>query len=293
MTYNPDQMPAHIVTGDLFQYYHYRNEQSYAADGKEDNFYKMCFFLAGNASCRIEGRTYRLQPDDILLISSGDAHHTAVSNGASSYECITLSVNDDFFSHLKPISKDLTACFKDALQRNCRLFHPDEASIKKLRRACTSIEQELEGNAFGRHVLAYSSVIEILVLLNRAYFETLDTADEDVTESMLINQILIYINEHLSEPLTLETIAAQFFISKNHLSHQFKHFTGLSPYQYIMKKRLKTAYNMLCNGTTASSACEKCGFNDYSNFLKAFRREFGKNPSDLSKYRKINRQLSK
>ena len=187
MTYNPDHMPAHIVTGDLFQYYH------------------------------------------------------------------------------------------------CRLFRPDEASLERLRSACRCIEQELAGNAFGSHVLAYSSVIEILVLLNRAYFETMDTADEDITESTLINQILIYINGHLAEPMTLETIAAQFFISKNHLSHQFKRFTGLSPYQYIMKKRLKTAYSMLCSGISAYTACEKCGYNDYSNFQKAFRREFGKNPSDLMK----------
>ena len=47
----------------------------------------------------------------------------------------------------------------------------------------------------------------------------------------------------------------------------------------IMKKRLITARNLLRDGCTVMEACLQSGFNDYSNFLKAFKREFGKNPS--------------
>ena len=54
-------------------------------------------------------------------------------------------------------------------------------------------------------------------------------------------------------------------------------------YQYIMKKRLTVARNMLTLGTPVTTACIECGFNDYSNFLKAFKREFGCNPSNFIK----------
>ena len=40
---------------------------------------------------------------------------------------------------------------------------------------------------------------------------------------------------------------------------------------------------MLMYGKTVTEAYTECGFNDYSNFLKAFKREFGEKPSDFMK----------
>ena len=95
-----------------------------------------------------------------------------------------------------------------------------------------------------------------------------------------INQILLYINENLTEDLSLNLLSDRFYISKYYLNRQFKQFTGLSLYQYIMKKRLIVARNMLRGGSSVMDACLQCGFNDYSNFLKAFKREFGKLPKE-------------
>ena len=57
----------------------------------------------------------------------------------------------------------------------------------------------------------------------------------------------------------------------------------MSVYQYIMKKRLIISLNMLRRGVPVTNACLECGFNDYSNYLKAFKREFGKNPKEFLK----------
>ena len=127
--------------------------------------------------------------------------------------------------------------------------------------------------------MIYSSIIEILVLLSRAYYEIADSAHHSVTENQQINQIVSYINNHYNEDLNLEHLADQFYLSKYYLSHQFKQFTGLSLYQFIMKKRLTIARNMLMQGKTVTEAYTECGFNDYSNFLKVFKREFGEKPS--------------
>ena len=83
--------------------------------------------------------------------------------------------------------------------------------------------------------------------------------------------------------MSLDQLADRFYISKYYLSRQFKQFTGLSLYQYIMKKRLISARNMLRAGSPVMDACLCCGFGDYSNFLKAFKREFGQNPSKYSR----------
>ena len=119
--------------------------------------------------------------------------------------------------------------------------------------------------------------------VSRAYYDAPDSIQKDVTENEKINQVITYINENITADLTLDELAVRFFTSKYYLSRQFKQFTGLSLYQYIMKKRLIIARNLLRAGSSVMDSCFQCGFNDYSNFLKAFKREFGQNPGRYSK----------
>ncbi len=106
---------------------------------------------------------------------------------------------------------------------------------------------------------------------------------DDVTENETINQILLYINKNVTCDLSLDDLSERFRISKFYLCKQFKNYTGITVYQYIMKKRLMLSLGMLREGTPVTVACRECGFNDYSNYLKAFKREFGKNPKDFLK----------
>ncbi len=54
----------------------------------------------------------------------------------------------------------------------------------------------------------------------------------------LYEQLCFYIDEHLSEDLSLERLAAELFVSKYHIAHVFKDEIGISIHQYISKKRL-------------------------------------------------------
>lgn len=93
--------------------------------------------------------------------------------------------------------------------------------------------------------------------------------------------MVAYINENLAEDLTLDRLAEVCYISKSYLSHQFKQYTGLSIYQFIIKKRLTVARNMIQEGTPVTEACMTCGFSDYSNFHRSFKKEFGVSPKEF------------
>lgn len=274
---------SHITKNLFFDYQHCKLGQALSIDMHKHQFHEVYIFLAGDASYTIEGRTYKLRPNDILLIANGDIHCAVAAHSSSCYECIFLWVSDGFFRGLNSIGTNLLLCFRHAQQRGCQSFHPPKADMDKILEVCKEIEIERSENKFGSNIIFYSAVMELLVFLNRSYFESSGALYGEVYENDLVNQIITYINKHLTENLTLEQIAAHFYISKHYLSHQFKQFTGFSTYQYIVKKRLKIAYDLLLDGANAADACYQCGFNDYSNFLKAFRREFGKNPSNIKK----------
>ena len=93
-------------------------------------------------------------------------------------------------------------------------------------------------------------------------------------------EIIAYINDHLTEELSLELLSKRFYLSKPQLSRQFKQITGSSVWEFIMIKRLSKARQMLRTGEPAMRAAEQCGFHNYSVFFRAFRSRYGHSPQE-------------
>lgn len=144
----------------------------------------------------------------------------------------------------------------------------------------------------GSYTLVCACLFVFLAEVCRCCFDTPEFLREDVTESGKINGILEYINENLASDLSLDRIASRFYISKFYLSKPFKRFTGMSIYQYIIKKRVSISGEMLRNGATVTAAYLDGGFQDYSNYLKAFKREFHCNPREYVNLRREAREVS-
>lgn len=278
--YREEFNPIQTMTEKYFEYHHTYNESPPSVEFHQHPFYEIFFFLSGNVTYTIEGKSYKLRPGDILLTNSSDIHRPDIQEGKP-YERIVIWLADDFFMMLKDFyGEDLSACFTDAASKDYRLIRPDNQNITRLKTLCTQISKAKNSTEPGSRALASAYLTEFLVQVSRAYYETPDSVKCDVTENEKINQIVLFINENLAGDLSLGNLETHFYISKYYLSRQFKQFTGLSLYQYIIKKRLIAARNLLRNGSTVMEACLQSGFNDYSNFLKAFKREFGKNPSN-------------
>ena len=241
-----------IMAERFYEYHHYRNDSPITVDFHEHAFYEIYIFISGNVNYIIEGRTYDLRPGDVLLTNNSDIHRPEILPSQYPYERIVIWLNNAFFNGLLDIGEDLTACFKDAANRDYRLFRPNASQLLKIQDTCRVIEQERSVNRLGSRVMAFSSIMEILVLISRAYYEISDSAQHGVTENQQINQIVAYINNHYHEDLSLESLSSKFYLSKYYLSHKFKQFTGLSLYQFILKKRLTIARNMLMRGKSVT-----------------------------------------
>lgn len=265
-----------------FEFYYHMDYAPPKVEFHQHPFYELFFFLSGNVDYTIEGKTYQLRPGDILLINSLDIHRPEIFPGKP-YERIVVWLDDSFFDQMRAGGDDLAACFADAARKNYRRIRPSHTSLLHMHTLCEQISSTQNSSALGSYALIYAYLLEFLVEVCRCYFDAADFMREEVTENDKINQVLDYINQHIAADLSLDEIAGQFYVSKFHLSKQFKHYTGISIYQYIIKKRVRISRDMLLNGATVTDAWMECGFNDYSNYLKAFKREFGCNPSALGR----------
>ncbi len=268
-----------------FEFYHYLDEIPPKVEFHQHPFYELFFFLDGNANYTIEGKTYKLRPGDILLTNSLDIHRPEIFPGKP-YERIVIWLEDSFFDRLRAGGDDLASCFADAARKDYRRIRPSHGSLIRMRTLCSQISKARNSRALGSYTLAYAYLSAFLVEVCRCYFETPGFLREDITESQKINGILEYINGNITLDLSLDEISQRFYISKFYLSKLFKRFTGMSLYQYIIKKRVTISRDMLLGGASVTSACMECGFNDYSNYLKAFKREFGRTPSEFANLRR-------
>ena len=97
-------------------------------------------------------------------------------------------------------------------------------------------------------------------------------------------QILTYINEHFTEPVNLDSLAGHFYISKYHLSREFKKEYNQTIIQYVLNKRITYAKELLrFTDMNIGEVARKCGIGDMNYFNKAFRKVEG---STASEYRR-------
>lgn len=99
------------------------------------------------------------------------------------------------------------------------------------------------------------------------------------------NKIRNYLNENYSSKLELENIAGEFFISKYHLSREFKRYFGTTIGDYILKQRISKAKSLLrFSDLSIEEIASQCGFSDGGYFIKVFKNEEKTTPA---KYRKL------
>ena len=105
------------------------------------------------------------------------------------------------------------------------------------------------------------------------------------SEFVIIQNVYEYIKEHLEEPLPTTKELAQLFGSNEFkLKERFRHFFNTSIYQFYNDERLKRAHYLIEQSSVPlKEIAFMCGFNDYTNFYKAFRKKYKYVPSDIKR----------
>jgi AraC family transcriptional regulator len=92
-----------------------------------------------------------------------------------------------------------------------------------------------------------------------------------------------YIREHIDQPLTLEAVAGEAFLSPSRFRHLFVEQTGMALRQYILWRRFLRVWELMMAGASLSSAAHRAGFADAAHLSRTSRRMFGITPSSLQR----------
>ncbi len=257
-----------------FRLFHLRGAMEESVDWHYHTFHKIIEFLGGESGYGVEGKQYLLQPGDLVLVPQGCIHRPEAEPNAP-YERRILYLSPEFLRRAGG-SCDLAACFDRAREEFRFVVHPADGTGGGQLAALEHAERE---DAFGRELLAQSLLFQFLIGLNRAMADDLLQYAKPAAYDRKIESILRYLSEHLTEPVSIDDLAARFFVSKYHMMRQFRAQTGYTIHGYLTGKRLMFARAMIAAGTPVLQASEESGFGDYSAFLRAYRKQFGAAPN--------------
>ncbi len=237
------------------------------------DYYELFCFVSGKASYMVEGNIYELRPGTVLIMRSMETHKLIV-NGSERYERFTISFYPEALC-ARGFDKKLLAPFtRRALgEKNiypasdfehCRLLD----MILKMNEECSRVSPE---NTL------YHNLCSMLCAVAYA-FESYPTGREYSTERDFDRELLNYINDNITNEVSIEGICDYVHMSPTQLVRKFKELTGTTPHQYIISKRLILAQRHMAKGKSAAEAAAESGFGDYSCFYRLYKRKFGTSP---------------
>jgi AraC-like DNA-binding protein len=132
----------------------------------------------------------------------------------------------------------------------------------------------------------FYSLAESIITDQRFIFDHLNNLDfkKNITNEEVFRSILQaknFIDEHITENLSLDEISLNIGISKYHFIRVFKQAFGVSPYQYQKRIRLDRAKLDITKGISILETAIKYGFSDAPTFSKAFKQQFNLTPGAI------------
>lgn len=243
------------------------------------NEFEVCFFLGGDVNFIVERSVYALKPGDILLFNNTEFHHPTFRSRAE-YVRMVLHFNPAFAQQFSTGRSRLLQRFLSRPQGEGNLLRLTPEEREPLFCLARKIEEESRSGRVGDDVLATAHLMELLVLLERSPRQG---QQQSGALSPHVQRALDYITQRLPQPVSLAETARALCVDRFYLSKAFKRETGTTLYHYVLLKRLNLARVRLAQGSSVTEACVEAGFNDYSNFIRTFKKYTGTTPLGFSR----------
>lgn len=241
------------------------------------NFYELYFYKAGGVEYSIEGKKYTLAPNTLLFMAPQVFHGYTVNN-SDLYERYVISFKKEFLSaeslHYCNLLFDSSAaptrhhCFPAASNYYIDNFFNNLVNCQQMTPALR--DKALASN-FDSLLFQIYHMYHCNLNVGKPYTDLSTTPNK-------INSIILFLNEHIHETITLDSISDHFYISKHHLNKIFRDATGTTIIKYVLYKKITLAQQLIQNNTPITQAAITMGFSDYSNFYRNYLNIIGHAP---------------
>ncbi len=262
-----------------YEIYYYSDIPSTKVTDHAHDYYEFYFFLEGNVDIVVDNTHINLKPGDLVVIPPNVRHHPEFLDGTTPYRRFVLWISAEYCNRLMQASTDYGYLMQHVTTSKSYRFSNDVLAFNELQSALFNIAAEVKGNRFGKDAKVSLMINDLILTLNRMIYERKTVSNISAKEKLsgVINDFIML---HLDEDLSLERLEKEFFVTKYHIEHVFKEDYGISLHKYVQMKRLYACRDAIGSGKSIQETYLLYGFNDYSVFFRAFKKEFGLSPKE-------------
>ncbi|MBL1225907.1 helix-turn-helix transcriptional regulator [Enterococcus sp. BWR-S5] len=253
------------------------NDGNHYSKRHTHEFMEISIILEGEADYVIEDERITLGPGRIMLFNPGVFHSESQADGSYSHQL-----------HIGIGNISLDGLPRNHFPNKKALIDLGEYHSQFLEKAWR-LAQEFNEQQEEFQLMGKALVIEMLVLILRSLNKKREEiipqtlSNSAKRKQNLVNQTIYFLENCYTEEITLEQLAATFYVSPTHLSKVFKEITGSSPINYLIQIRLKHAKNLLESEAAPSikEVAQTVGYDDAYHFSKLFKKYYGVAPSKV------------
>ena len=250
-----------------YKYFHINDISDRTYEFHYHDFYKVIFFISGDVTYNVEGKSYELKPMDIVLVGRNEIHCPIVS-AKKAYERIVIYLSDIFLSEKLSDSFALTDCFQKASKEHVNVLRFSQKESTRLFDILKRSESYKDADSFGSDAYMRLAILEFLVRLNEYSAKNVISYNGRVVYNEKILKVIDHINNNLKEDLSVEALSLCSGLSRFHLMKVFKEYTGYTIHRYVTEKRLNLVSALSDGGMKIKDACVEAGFSDYATYLR-------------------------
>lgn len=233
------------------------------------NMVEIYYFLRGDARFVVEGNIYPLERGNVLVMTSGQTHNLLLEP-CNAYERIALLIDTS------AVPNEFDALSEHVYSGNnlFELTKDEQTWFEESFSLITKVEEDLQKGL----ILSFASMIFSMLSTKLTHSKNIYVQDD------IIKNTIRYINKNLTGELSLETISGKLYCSKSSLNRKFREIMGCTVWEYVIRRRIYNARQILFFSHSVTEAFEKSGFGDYSSFFRSYKKVVGISPKeDLKK----------
>lgn len=247
---------------------YFKLKESHRSYHQNLDSYLVVMVLSGSGTLMYDGKTYELKEGSVFFVDCMVPYYHQ-SNEKDPWELIWVH----FYG---ATSKEYYQIFSE---NSGPTFIPQ--SFSELYEKLNNLLEINTRSDLPTEVLSSRLIMELLSIILQ---NVIVSAEPQHPNFQKMHEIRKYLDEHYREKFSLDQLSEQFFISKYHLSREFKKHFGVTPNHYVIAKRITLVKKLLrFSDYTLEEITQYSGFYDTSYLNKQFKKSEGINASDFRK----------
>ena len=260
---------------------HSRSDNPRVLDFHLHDTYEIYFFIEGDVTYFVENNSYPMRYGDLIITNTTEIH-TPIFHSPACYERIIFHFTPFFLKYIQVPDFNPEKHFNERPNGKRNKVSLNSRQIEEFMKIYRNVDSANK-NLTGDNILKkFCSMIELAAMVNRVFSDRTPCLDSQGMSGK-ISDIMKYIDKNLDKNITLKLLSEKFFINDTYLCSLFRKHVGKTIRQYLTFKRIAYAKRLLSSGYNVTETSFLCGFNDYSNFVKVFKKITGVTPG---KYRR-------